>query len=258
MKWMRQLARQILCRSTPGYLFYMRLIHGVGRPAGRPAAPWHNAVLQNKRESDEALSQVKALGLPPHGDAPKNWDSLAALDVILSRVPPTGRILDAGATRYSVLLPWLALYGYRKLRGINLEFDGESRLGPIRFEQGDLTRIACPDAHFDAVSCMSVIEHGVDLESYFSEMSRVLKPGGALITSTDYWCEPLVTSGKNAYGAPVKIFSQAEIEEALVVARRYGLVATAPPELGCGDKVVSWAQFDLEFTFLVVTLQKAT
>ena len=34
---------------------------------------------------------------------------------------------------------------------------------------------------FDAITCQSVIEHGVDLEAYFREMARILKKGGHLI-----------------------------------------------------------------------------
>ena len=87
-------------------------------------------------------------------------------------------------------------------------------------------------------------------------MSRVLKCGGLLITSTDYWCEPVPTPGQSAYGSPVKVFTRREIEEALALARRYGLEPTCPVDLTCGDKVVEWERFGLRFTFLVLTLQK--
>ena len=65
---------------------------------------------------------------------------------------------------------------------------------------------------FDVVTCLSVVEHGVDLDGYFREAARILKPGGALVTSTDYYPDPIDTAGKHAYGVPVKIFNRAEIE----------------------------------------------
>jgi len=51
-------------------------------PTGRPSAPWHNAVLTTRRERDDAIAQVKRLGLPVVSDSSKNWDTLAALDCI--------------------------------------------------------------------------------------------------------------------------------------------------------------------------------
>ena len=61
---------------------------------------------------------------------------------------------------------------------------------------------------------LSVVEHGVDLEAYFREMSRVLRPGGLLLSSTDYWETKIETVGKEAYGGPVHIFCREEIESA--------------------------------------------
>ncbi len=79
------------------------------------------------------------------------------------------------------------MYGYRKLYGINLVFDRTFRRGPITYEYGDITQTDYAAESFDAITSLSVVEHGVNLEAYFREMWRILKPGGMLITSTDYW-----------------------------------------------------------------------
>ena len=52
---------------------------------------------------------------------------------------------------------------------------------------------------------------GVNLAAYFKEMARILKPGGLLITSTDYYDSPVDTRGQVAFGAPIHIFSPDEI-----------------------------------------------
>jgi SAM-dependent methyltransferase len=116
------------------------------------------------------------------------------------------KIIDAGAETYSRILPWLFLYGYTKLEGINIVFTDRKRLGPIIYKHGDVTFTDYAPKTFDAIACLSVVEHGVDLSAYFKEAARILKPGGILITSTDYWQTPIDTRGRQMYGVPVHIF----------------------------------------------------
>jgi len=222
----------------------------------RPRAPWHNAVLQSRQERDRAIAQVTRLGLPPASDAPKNWDSLAALDCVLAHTDKRARVLDAGAELYSRTLPWLRLYGYKRLTGINLAFKKRKRVGPITYAHGDLTRSGYDAGTFDAITCLSVLEHGVDLAAYFREMARILKPGGVLITSTDYWETPIDAKGRQAYGVPVHVFTRREIRKAIKIAGRNGLVLTGRLDLACDEKVVHWQEADLDFTFLVFTFKK--
>ena len=67
--------------------------------------------MRTRAEVDRAVAEVRACGLPPHKDPPKNWDLLVALGVILERTTVSGSILEMGATQYSKLLPWLYLKG---------------------------------------------------------------------------------------------------------------------------------------------------
>ena len=39
--------------------------------------------------------------------------------------------------------------------------------------RGDITKLRFDAGTFDAVTCLSVVEHGVDLDAYFREMSRI-------------------------------------------------------------------------------------
>ena len=167
-----------------------------GRRIGTPGVFPENGTLKEPREWQSALEQVRRLKLPLHPEPTKNWDNLAALACILRRTTKEARILDAGSERYSVILPWLCLYGYVDLYGINLVFDSAVRLGPITYEHGDVTGTRFETGSFDAVTCLSVVEHGVDTEKYFREMSRILKRGGVLITSVDYYETPVETAGK--------------------------------------------------------------
>jgi SAM-dependent methyltransferase len=238
------------------YRTYLKLKYGAGHltPALHTSLP--NGILQSPAEWQEAAGRARQLHLPLHRAAEKNWDHIAAVDAIVGSLPKTARILDAGAEFYSNVLPALFVYGYRDLYGINLSFADPAWRGPIRYLHGDITHTEFPECFFDAVTCMSVIEHGVPLDAYFHEMYRVLKPGGILITSTDYYPDPIDTTGKSAHGAPIKIFSKPEVEAMLALAADYGLETTAEIDLDCHCRAVRWEVYDLEFTFLIFTLRK--
>jgi len=217
---------------------------------------WLNRALLDEAEVATAERVLRACGLPPHGDGPKNWDFLVALGSILERVPPSGRVLDAGALQYSMLLPWLFLSGYRRLEGIDLQFEQPFRAGPIRYSPMDLTRTTFAEGRFDAIACLSVIEHGVPFDAYLDEARRLLRPGGLLVTSTDYWCEPVDTGGQVAYGVPIRIFGPQDIERFVDTARVRGFRLVTPLALACGQPVVTWQKFGLHYTFINVVLER--
>lgn len=244
--------------SDPGFRLSMRLRHGAraDAPHGEPQAPWHNGVLMDMSQVRHSVERVRAIGLPLVDDLPKNWDCLAALDVIRRHVPTNGRIFDAGGETYSMILPWLYYYGYRHLTAGNLVYDRPIQRASIRYQHADITCTDFPSETFDAITCLSVIEHGVDLPAYFAEMSRILVPGGYLVTSTDYFEAPTDCRGQRAYGAPIRVFDKTEIEAAIELARTHGLELSGPLDLRSKDRVVHWREFDLRYTFMVFTLRK--
>jgi SAM-dependent methyltransferase len=259
MSAIRSLSRRIksmALQTDTAYRLYLRLLYGAGRPPALPEAPLPNSTLQTRAEWQQALEFGRKLHLPLHRGIEKNWDHLAAVYAIVSRTGPDARILDAGAEFYGNILPALFVYGYRHLYGINLAFTRPARRGPIRYLPGDITRTAFADNDFDAITCMSVIEHGVPLEAYFREMHRILKPGGLLFTSTDYFPTPVDTRGQMAHDAPIKIFTKPEIESALDIAQRCGFELTGPVGLECKERPIRWAQYQLDYSFLLFTLRK--
>jgi SAM-dependent methyltransferase len=70
----------------------------------------------------------------------------------------------------------------------------------------DLTKIKLPDASFDCIISLSVIEHIPAIERALAEMYRVLAPGGRLLITTDCSREPV------PYARGVRYFSEAELE----------------------------------------------
>jgi SAM-dependent methyltransferase len=255
----RRLFRRInsaLLRWGPLYRLYLKMKFGTGRLAGSPG-PWiANGTLQSRAEWQDAFENARKLRVPLHRGAEKNWDHLAAVSTILAWTNTSACILDAGGEFYSNVLPALFVYGYRDLYGINLSFTDRARRGPIRYLPGDITRAPFASAFFDAITCLSVIEHGVPLESYFREMHRLLKPGGLLITSTDYYPVPIDTRGMVAHGCPVRIFSKQDMQAALSLAEGIGFKRTGDLDLECLEKPIRWDAYGLEYTFVLFTLQK--
>lgn len=82
------------------------------------------------------------------------------------------------------------------------------------FFQGDIRAIPQPDASFDSIICFEVIEH-IDLEpKAFSEMFRILRPGGTLVISTPN-IEVHHQAGRNPFH--LHEFSKSEMEGCLKI-----------------------------------------
>jgi SAM-dependent methyltransferase len=253
-RWVKGIA---LCPESI-YRLSLKMKFGAARLSQPPGPNIANGTLKSRAEWEAAFANGKGLNVPLHRGPEKNWDHLAAVSTILTNTKPGARILDAGAEIYSNVLPALFLYGYRDLHGINLSFTAPTRRGPIRYIPGDLTHTPYPSSSFDAITCMSVIEHGVPLGDYFGEMWRLLKPGGLLITSTDYFPTPIDTRGQVAHGMPIKIFSKPELQAAIELAKSQGFEQTDRIDLECEEKPIHWEQFGLDYTFVLFTLRKPT
>jgi SAM-dependent methyltransferase len=100
---------------------------------------------------------------------------------------------------------------------------------------------------------MSVIEHGVDTAAFFCEMRRILKPGGLLVISTDYWDGPLDAGDRMLFGVPQKIFNREEVEGLVNTASRHGFKLLGQPDFSCRDRVVAWN--GLNYTFLIMSFR---
>jgi SAM-dependent methyltransferase len=159
----------------------------------------------------------------------RDWELARVLEAVRS-VPVGSSVLDTGS--FNTYLPLaLAATGYRLTasdliwrrlvksyeRRLGLapakateapffEWMGVYRRARVPVRNLNLTRIRCPDASFDCVVSLSVIEHVPDVERGLREMYRILAPGGRMLVTTDCSPEPV------AYANGVRYFSEAEIE----------------------------------------------
>jgi len=219
----------------------------------KPTYTPDSMVLQTVSEYETAIDELRRCGVVPHNDSPKNWDHLTALTAILNRTDETASVLDAGGETYSPLVHWLYLYGYRDLRVCNLSFDAPFYQGPIQYLPQDITDTSFPDGSFDAITCLSVIEHGVDVQEFLTEAKRLLRDGGLLVLSTDYWPDGVDSNGVTAYGLPWDPFDMTDVTELIESAEAAGFRVPSDPDLGATDRPVKWR--GMEYTFVVLEFE---
>jgi SAM-dependent methyltransferase len=210
-----------------------------------------NRALRSRREWQTAAKVVCKAGLTPHPDTVKNWDHLAALHYILSHTGKPARVLDAGGLVHSPLVGWLSMHGYTSLHVINLSFEDDFTLGTIQYIRGDCARTPYPNNFFDIVACLSVVEHGVSIRHFLNESHRILRPGGSLIISTDYWGHSIATMPSDG-----KIFTPGEIRQIVECAISIGFEPTGAIDYETNERTIKWESEELSYTFIIFALIK--
>lgn len=132
-----------------------------------------------------AQHRVDAIGWPRHKwNHFKNWEMLWLHGCVES-----GDILDVGCVTSMPLELAVALKNPGRRVGVDPvpHYGGWSIPAGSELYRGVAENLPVDSRSFDTVACMSVIEHGVDLYKFAGECARVLRPGGKLVVSFDYW-----------------------------------------------------------------------
>ncbi len=202
--------------------------------------PEHPQPLKRWAQVEDSYHRTTALGLKPHKAREKNWDFLHAFSLIMAQLSRDAVIVDMGTgSSDSTILRWLALYGYRNLHGCDLEITPYTE-GPINYTVQNIEATSYPDAWADAITCLSVIEHGVDAPRFLAECYRVLKPGGLLTLSTDFWCAPLPLDGVTDEMGLVFVYDPDTIRTRILEpAAEIGLRVIGTPDFTCDEPLVN-------------------
>lgn len=218
------------------------------------ADAWNGTVLLNNQQVVIARNILAQSKLPLHHDTPKNWDNLVSMVNCLTHCKSDEPVLDVGATQESAFLPGLWRCGYTKLISLNLSQEHDELIGGVLYRNGDITKTEYPDNYFGFVACLSVIEHGIDQNLFFAEVSRILRPGGYVCISTDYWKDPIDTTGIQMFNADMTIFTPNDIDKMCKIAAMYGIKLTAKFNPTADQAVIH--NLGVNYTFAVLVFQK--
>lgn len=192
-------------------------------------------------------------------DPIKTWDVELALEAIDASIGRDDAILDMGSISCAIL-PALSQLGYRRLYGVDL--DPRVLQMPLRdvidYSIQDMTATNFDDASFSAITSISVLEHGMHADALWTEVARLLRPGGLFLFSTDYWPEKIDTSTTTLFDLPWTIFDADEIIDLVGRAGDHGLRPVGSLEretLQGGEKPIHFA--DRDYTFLFGALTRA-
>jgi SAM-dependent methyltransferase len=167
-------------------------------------------------------------------------------------------------------LKLLHTLGFENISGIDYELSPRWRLERLKsffkktfspysvIQAGDLCDTKIASSSCDFITCISVIEHGVDVEAFAKEASRLLRPEGQIWVTFDYW-EPASDNTADEvkiFGLPWNIFDRNKVERMIESAKKYGLelkdTAVSIPE--CREKTLDY--FGKQYTFMGIAFKK--
>jgi hypothetical protein len=191
--------------------------------------------------STAVLHRLGVSKRPPVGAFNKSWDILKTLELLEHEVSPDRSILDLGAWS-SEILPVLHRIGYKHLTGIDLDarLPRMPHADSIRYVVGDFyNHSGLEPGSFGAITAISAIEHGLDLDA-----------------TTDYWSTPLDTSGLRPFGLPWNVFDPDSLRALIRNAKSNGLDPVGEIALDTNETTLHWLGF--RYTAAWIALRRAT
>ncbi|MDP2804658.1 MAG: class I SAM-dependent methyltransferase [Gallionellaceae bacterium] len=187
------------------------------------------------------------------GDMVKSWDVLTTISFIEKELEKDQPILDIGCFASEVLAS-LHKLGYKNLTGADLNptLSQMPYQKYIQYEITDFMKTPFADKSFNAITSISVIEHGFNGQALLKEMSRLLQPGGYFIASFDYWQEKIDTTGIKFFDMDWLIFSKQDVLDFIAQAAEYGLRPVGEMNFECQDAPIECGGKKYTFGWLVL------
>ena len=244
-----------LLKPNPNLTPYLQTSDEVITSAHQPRLPVGNLCkfLKSRTEVDECTEFLHRNGFASHNLVCKDWD----LAHIVSEIGD-GNFLDMGSSD-SYILKNLTLKNIQgDLYGIDFQ-DPDVPIPRVKYLKGDLMDTGLPSQHFANISCLSVIEHEVDLERFTSEVSRLLQTGGRLFVTFDYW-EPKLISPVRLYGLNWQPLDKEKVCQFIDVCDRQGLKLLNEMDWSLGEAVIHYGYYSphptMKYTFGMAVFEK--
>ncbi len=220
-------------------------------------------VLQNWDEIGRAVIGLGEMDIPRHGSLEKCWD-FEILTGLVADMPRNIDIVDMGCSGLHTLR-LLHHLGFQNLYGVDLcptlldrakqlkLMLREKRLtSPFKVKRGDMTRTSFTTGRFDLATCISVLEHGVNRQAFIKEAARILKPGGMLMVTADYWQDRVDMGGiGQEFNLPWTILSREDIESLIRLGQENGLHLKNKMDIpACDQRCIIWQK--KRFTFIAL------
>ncbi len=211
-------------------------------------------MLQSMAEINQCTEEIRNYGLIPHGLSCKNFDICRILYKI-----PDGAFLDLGADG-SFILQNLVHCGHEGLKyGIDLLIE-DKEIGEIKYFKGDLMHTPFEDGMFQTLTCLSVVEHQVSYSELAKECGRLLKSGGQLFLTCDFWNPKVRTEGMKLYSLDWNILCKEDVEILVEEMAKVGLKITSEIDWTLNEAVINPAYCSpvqgVSYTFGIFHFQK--
>lgn len=210
-------------------------------------------LLKSRKEVEECTDFLKKNGFVSHNLKCKDWDIAHLISAI-----GEGNFLDMGSSDSYILKNLCIRRTAGEKYGVDLQ-EPDVPLSDVNYSIGDLMNTGLPGEHFDAVTCLSVLEHQVDYDRFAAEASRLLRNGGRLFITFDYW-EPKIKTPVKLYNLDWQPLDRTLVEQLIKACSDKGLQIDAPFDYSLGKPVIKWGYYaphpDVSYTFAMASFTK--
>ena len=214
-----------------------------------------NRALQTRAEIDQCTALLQQYEAQEHPIGCKNWD----ISLILPRLVD-GTMLDMGCSGGSVILENALRFGVegRKI-GIDYTLDTAPVEGIEKMVM-DLMHTTFENNYFQTLFCLSVLEHAVDYHELARECSRLLKTGGELWITHDYFDPKPSTEGMKLYSLSWDILDRKDVERLIEEMKSVGLNISSPVDFTTTEAVINptyCSPAPVSYSFMILHFIKA-
>ena len=210
--------------------------------------------LKSRSEVEACTKFLHENGYASHALTCKDWDIAQIIPQIND-----GNFLDMGSSGSYILKNVLLKNIRGEKYGIDLRAP-DLPLPNVKYLVGDLLSVPIDDGFFDYIACLSVIEHEVDLDKFAKEASRLLRSGGKIFVTFDYW-DPQVKPRRTLYSLKWQPLDKKHVKHLVKVCAKSGLKLVEKINWDTEDTVINKAYYSpepkIQYTFGLITLVKS-